>query len=254
MKEWIPFLGMTLLARSGFAQNFSNDLERLKLGNQNINQMMRGLGLKPLAQAGASGAPDQPSEAQVTFLRVHSPLRNNRLPAGKLLFGKLLNRLVVGGDGSPAILELDVAQGWTSGLRVMGMARQAGTPGRVQIECKRLLLRTGCALAMDAITLDASGAAGLEAEIISGKLLATFGSIAGSFVSGLASAQQSQSVNAFGMSTTPPTGRNALLQGVAQTSADQSKRLIEEATQEKPILIVEPGVEVVVMLQDEVRE
>ena len=85
------------------------------------------------------------------------------------------------------------------------------------------------------------------------KAWAIAGAMAGSFISGLASAQQTQSVSAFGFTQAQPTGRNALLQGVAQTAADQSRRFVEDSTAEKPVLVVEPGAEVSVLIQEEVR-
>ena len=75
--------------------------------------------------------------------------------------------------------------------------------------------------------------------------------MAASFLTGYASAQQTTSTNAFGFSETQATGRNALLQGVAQTAADQSKRMIEDATQEKPVLVVSPGTKLSIMFRED---
>ena len=52
---------------------------------------------------------------------------------------------------------------------------------------------------------------------------------------------------------TQPGNRNGVLQGVAQTAADQSKRLIDDATKEKPILVVEPETKISLYLDEEVR-
>jgi hypothetical protein len=103
------------------------------------------------------------------------------------------------------------------------------------------------------VALDTEGAFGLTAQVLNGKALAVAGAMASSFIAGLASGQQSQTTGPFGFSQTQPTGRNAILQGVAQTAADQSKRFIEETTSEKPVLVVEALTPVTVFVQEEVR-
>jgi len=89
--------------------------------------------------------------------------------------------------------------------------------------------------------------------VLSQKALSVAGAIASSFVSGLAASQQSVTSNAFGFESTQRSPRNTILGGLAQTAADQSKRLIDEATSEKPVLIVEPNTSVTIMFQEEVR-
>jgi type IV secretory pathway VirB10-like protein len=120
------------------------------------------------------------------------------------------------------------------------------------IDIQKLLLPSR-AIELQATALDTDGAQGLVAEVFSSKAWSIAGAMAGSFISGLASAQQTQSIGALGFTQAQPTGRNALLQGVAQTAADQSKRLVEEATAEKPVLVVERGTAVSVLIQGEVR-
>jgi hypothetical protein len=169
-----------------------------------------------------------------------------------MLFGVLVNRLVVGPDGSPAVVELDGGQGWVSGLRIRGVAKQSGTEARVAIEENHLLLPSR-SIAVQADALDLEGAFGLQAEVVSRKVWAVAGAVASSFISGLATGQQTEVSPVPGFSQVQPTGRNAMLQGVAQSAADQSKRLIEEATADKPILIVEAGTPVTLLIHEEVR-
>jgi hypothetical protein len=140
-----------------------------------------------------------------------------------------------------------------SGLKLKGTARQGANPERVQLDLGRLILNGGKTLHVAAQALDKDGASGLKADVLSAKAWAEAGALAGSFVSGIASAYQTQTTNGLGFTTVQPTGRNALLQGVAQTAADGSKRLLEEATREKPVLIVEPDTEVTVFFDEEVR-
>ena len=205
-------------------------------------------GLTPVEKEAGS---TRDEEARPLF-RVHDQLARTKLGPGRLLFGKLINRLVVGPDGSPALIELDEGQGFGGGLRALGTARQAGTEGRVSIELNRLILPSRTVL-IQATALDPEGAFGLEAQVWSHKAWAVAGAMASSFISGLATGQQTQTTSALGFTQVQSTGRNAALQGVAQTAADQSKRLIDDATADKPVLVVEAGAAVTVLLQEEVK-
>lgn len=213
-----------------------------------IGRLSGSLGFSPLVSTSASH-----EEKMRPLFVVHAELSPAKISAGKLLYGKVLNRLIVGPDGSPALIILDDQQGPLSSVRMMGMARQSGTSGRLTFELTKILTRPGRTVPVQATALDAAGAYGLEAQVFSGKALALGGAMASSFVSGLASAQQTQTINALGFGAPQTTGRNALLQGLAQTAADQSKRLIDEATAEKPVLVVEAETPIVVLVQEEVR-
>ena len=57
----------------------------------------------------------------------------------------------------------------------------------------------------------------------------------------------------IGITQNQITPRNSILQGVAQSAADQSKRLIDEATEEKPVFILKPGADVSIYFTEEVR-
>jgi len=206
-------------------------------------------------QSGIIGSPPPKAKDDTEkspLFQVHDDL-SAKLPAGKLLYGKVFNRLIVGSDGSPVLIELDSGQGRYSNLRLMGFARQSGTPGRLTVEVQRLLLSNGRAVNLQASALDTDGAFGLEAQVFSSKALALTGALASSFIAGAAASQQTESTNAFGFSQIQPTGRNAIFQGLAQSAADQSKRLIGDATSEKPVLVVESQTSVTVLVQEEVR-
>ena len=212
-----------------------------------------------LKQAGVTGFQSSQddahseSKAKAPLFEVHAQLTRMRARAGDLLKATLETRLVVGGEISPSVLKFQDDQGLFSELKVLGKARQSSTPGRIQIECDRIITRSGKTILVKGLTLDEQGAQGIAAQVVSGKALAVTGALATSFISGLAASQETQTTNAFGFSQEQPTGRNALLRGVAQSAADQSKRLIEEATSEKPILILEAGTQVQVYLDEEVR-
>ena len=244
-----------LLEAHAVESSYGRDVNRLRAKEAQISNQIRALRSRygfAEEPSGAAAESESSESKKPKLLIIHDELKGGRLASGKLLFGKTVSRLVVSGDGAPALVELDDRQGGVSGVRLLGTARASATVGRLSIEFQKLLLNSG-AIPVQATALDAQGAQGLVAEVFSSKAWAIAGAMAGSFITGLASAQQTQSISSFGFAQTQPTGRNALLQGVAQTAADQSKRLVEEATAEKPVLVVEPGTEVTVLIQEEVR-
>ena len=260
MKAWyvLGFLPLSCTGHAGTMteEQFQAGRDRLKQTQQQSEVLLQSLSRKMGVQSPFSehsNSPKRSDEPQTSLFRVHAASQVLQIASGKLLYGKLLNRLIIGGDGSPVLIELDPDQGFLSGLRLMGNGHPAGTPGRVAVEVNRLLLRTGRTIALQAVGLDPEGAYGLNAQVLSGKALAVTGAMASSFISGLAAGTQSQATNSFGFSQVQSTGRNAILQGVAQTAADQSKRLIEEATSEKPILIVESQTSIAILVQEEVK-
>lgn len=235
------------------AESYSASIERLQSKQSVIDQSLRSLRSKYGFQESAPVVAQSSEDANhPKLLVVHNSVQSAQLPTGKLLFGRTISRLVVSSEGAPALIELDERQGAVSGLRMLGIARPSSTQGRLMIDIQKLLLPSR-AIELQATALDTDGAQGLVAEVFSSKAWSIAGAMAGSFISGLASAQQTQSIGALGFTQTQPTGRNAILQGVAQTAADQSKRLVEEATAEKPVLVVERSTEVSVLIQGEVR-
>ena len=251
---WVTAFCVLQPSSASFADvDFQNRISRLRDSQKRLDSQMNQFGFKAGVIGTGSGAQDSSEETKkAPLFQIHGELLSQRLPAGKLLFGRVYTRLVVGPEGSPALVELSDNQGGLSRLRFMGMARQSGTEGRLNIELTKLLC-LGHAISVQGIALDSAGAFGLEAQVLSGKAWAVAGAMASSFISGLAASQQSQTTNAFGFNQTQTTGRNAMLQGVAQTAADQSKRLIEEATTEKPVLIVEADTPLTVLIQEEVK-
>ena len=246
---------LTVSVQASTDEGYANDLDHFKTlqrqSRQRIRKLQAKAGIFPPGQA--EGEKSQKEEERPPLLRVHGELSSTFLPAGKFLYGRVFNRLIVGSDGSPALIELDEGQGGLSKLRLMGTARQSGTVGRVTIEVDRILLRSGHSVPIHALAHDTDGAYGLEAQVFSSKALAFAGSLATSFIAGAAASQQTQSTNAFGMYQQQPGDRNAILQGIAQSAADQSKRFISDATSEKPILVVESQTPVSVLVQQEVR-
>jgi hypothetical protein len=252
MRGWIPWALILISGVAHAEKTYPQRVAAVRESQVDVDQALLKLGRSVGFDPNSSGN-DQREEKPKALFQIHTALATTQLPQGKLLFGRLVNRLVVGSDGSPVLIEFDPEQGFLSGLRAMGLARQAGADGRVSIDLTRLLTRTSSAVTIHGTGLDSDGAFGLPAQVFSGKALAVGGAMASSFIAGLASAQQSQATTALGFSQVQPTGRNAILQGVAQTAADQSKRLIEESTAEKPVLVVDALTPVTVLVQEEAK-
>mgnify|MGYP002363743348 CR=1 FL=1 len=233
------------------AQDFVAETRRLQETSNLIDSKMRSMGFFIGSKEASPASDEKPVQRKI--ITVYSDGSALRAHTGRLLNAQTTNRLVVGPEGSPTIITIDNDQGLFSGLKVLGLAKQASTEGRLYIDFERLVFRSGKVQPIKGTALDESGAYGLKAQVLSSKALMVAGSIAGSFISGYAASQQTVSQNAFGFSQTQPGNRNGVLQGVAQTAADQSKRLIEDATKEKPILVVEPETKVSLYLDEEVR-
>ncbi len=242
---WVALFSSDL-AHADYAQ----DLDRIKRRSETINRELKKLGYgTPSAPANGTAEEKGPTRLFV----VHDSVQRLQITTGTVLEATTETRLVVGTELAPAVVVLAENQGSLSGLRVLGRARAASIQGRVQIEFDRAVLRSGKVQPIKALALDIAGASGLEAEVFSGKALAIAGALGSSFISGLAASQQSVTTSAFGLNQVQPGGRNAILQGVAQAAADQSKRFVDEATQEKPVLVVEPATSLNVYFDEEVR-
>ena len=235
------------------ASDFSSMTREIAEQQRALDRTLMGMGVRPSSIGAQSGVGANSDQRVAPLFRVHSELNSLQAPAGRFLFGKVIQKLVVGSDGAPVIVELAPDQGALSGLRLMGTARLSSSGDRIAIEFARILFRGGSTGSIQAVALDESGALGVPAYVMSQKALSVMGAMASSFISGVAASQQTLVPNAFGFQATQPTGRNAILQGLSQTAADQSKRLIEEATAEKPVLILEPQTEISILVQEEVR-
>lgn len=233
------------------AQDFRAEAARLQNNGDQIDAQMRSMGFLLNSKASASGGAERTDRPRL--FTVHAETAGLRASPGRRLTAQTSNRLVVGPEGSPAIVTVSDGQGLFSGLTALGQAKQASTEGRLFIDLDRLVFRSGKVIAIKGTVLDDAGAFGLKAQVLSSKALMVAGSIAGSFISGYAASQQTTAQNAFGFMQTQPGNRNGVLQGVAQTAADQSKRLIDDATKEKPILVVEPDTKISLYLDEEVR-
>jgi hypothetical protein len=253
-KTLLALVSLTSLVAYG-ADDYSQALTRTQEREKFIQQRLRRFGaiLGHPDTAHTEGSSNGKEIGVSSIYQIHASAKQLRAGAGKLLYGRVLNRLVVGPEDAPAVIELSEGQGVFSSLKAHGKARQSSTYGRLQIDFQRVTTYAGKSIAIRGRALDELGAYGIEAQVFSGKALAIAGAMASSFIAGLATSQQSQTTNAFGFSQTQPTGKNAILQGLAQTAVDQSKRFIEESTSEKPVLVVEAETPVVVYLDEEVE-
>lgn len=239
-----------LLYASTALGDYQADLHRINQNGDQIDAQMRTMGFFLNRKDAAKDNAEQPRRK---LIQVHADNSALRAEAGRRLSAVTSNRLVVGPEGSPAIVVVEGNQGLFTGLKILGTAKQGSSEGRLLIDLDRLVFRTGKVQQIKGMVLDENGGYGLKAQVLSGKALMVAGSLASSFISGYAASQQSHTQSPFGFSQPQTGARNGVLQGVAQTAADQSKRLIEDATKEKPVLVVEPDTKVSVYLDEEVR-
>jgi len=241
-----PLKWIFLIPSLATASDFDNRVQSIKDRSFQIESLIGGFtGIR-------TNTPKNRSEDErESLFKVHNSNSLRAAGVGEIVFGKLHTKVLVGTEPVPVIIRFNPDQGRFSGLRALGTARANSVDGRVSITFSKIIFSSGKAVAVNAQALDAQGAQGLKAEVISHKALAVAGAMGSSFVSGLAAASQTQKTNAFGFTETQPTGRNAILQGLAQTAADQSKWLIDEATKDIPVLILEPGSDVSVLFEEE---
>ncbi len=240
-------------ARAADAE-YDESMSRINARKEKINRQIQELGFNltkpdPNRTESDEGKPKK----RPPRIQVHADLSLLRAPRGKTLLGRTTKRMIVGGEGSRAEVEIGDDQGLFSRLTILGNAIQNSTQDRLLVTFHSVMFRSGKNMKVTAIAQDDSGADGLKAQVFSSKALMVAGAMAGSFISGYVASQQTQSSNAFGFTQTPTTGRNAILQGVAGAAADQSKKLIDDSTKEKPVLVVERGTLVSVYFDEEVR-
>jgi len=247
----LAIVASVVFASFSSASGYDIQLQKIKARSTQLSNKLSRWGIKDYNSTNTDMVED--SQSKTVVFDLHSELKSKRAVDGDFVFGKLVNRLVVSGEEHPVIIELLDSQGFFSRLRLKGRARQSSNPDRVQIEFSKLTLSSGKSVQITASALDRDGALGVQASVYSAKAWALAGGMAGSFVSGLAAASQTQSTNGMGFATVQPSRRNILLQGVAQTAADGSRQLIEESTREKPVLVVEAGTEISIIFNEDLR-
>lgn len=237
---------------SAFSEDsFSLRTRRLRLLESQTDKEISKLGFTDPAD---TDVPNVETKLEVLLTNFSSE-KKIQVQLGSFLYGRTIQKLVVGPEGAPTIIELNSNEGILGNFRVNCKARHSATPERVQIECTHLVAPSGKTFQTKAVVTDKNGSLGLKAQVLSQKGLLVAGAIGTGFLSGTAAAlqpdQYSQS-QSLGFQKAP-SARNLILQGVAQSSLDQSKRLIEQATNEKPILILNPQTPVALYFEEEVR-
>ena len=253
MKTGLSILSLLLLSSLTLADEYTQNLKSLQKSQNDLNQLMAPYRtLSHLKDQASDNAPTENGKLK-PLIQIHNSITRLQASPGKLLFGKTATRLVVGGEASPALIDLNTDQGVFSELRIIAIATQGATAGRLHLQTQKIIYRSGNTQSLQGVILDDQGALGIAAQVISQKALSVAGALGTSFISGLAASEQSTSANAFGFETTKRSTRNSVLGGLAQTAADQSKRFIDEATNEKPVLILDSGTNVTIFVQDEVK-
>lgn len=251
----VLFLLSILNVSETFAEtdDYQKRLENLKVNQLKTQSIINQLsGFESNSNLNFNGL-DESKKNNAPLFKLHNDLTSNRIKTGNVYRGISQNRIIVGGEGSPSIIQFNQNQGNLSGLKCLGLAKASSTDGRIHFDVTRLITHSGKVVPIKAVVLDQAGSIDVEAQVFSSKALAVAGSLASSFIAGVAANKQTGNTNAFGFYQNQPSGKNAILGGIAQTAADQSKRLIEESTTEKPILVLDEGTPVNIYFDEEVK-
>lgn len=244
---------LALVPPRAFSDEYERQVKQIQADVAATEREMERLGLSSQHRAGMLADQNKTQGRSTPLIQFVDAKKTLVAPPGKILWGVILERIVLSSEPHPVRVKLDRDQGIFSRLIVIGIARPSSTQGRIQFDLDRMVLSTGGVEAIAAVGVDEQGSLGIVSHVLSSKALATAGALGTGILSGVAAGSQTLNQGALGFTQTEVNPRNALLQGLAQAASDQSKRLIEDATKEKPILTLEPGAQVGVLLQSEVR-
>jgi hypothetical protein len=235
------------------SSEYDRQAQRLKADILATEREMERLGLSSQRPASVSERGNKPDVRKFPLIQFVETKKSLIAPPGKILWGVILERIVLSSEPHPIRVRLLQDQGVFSRLTVLGVARPSSTQGRIHFDLDRMVLSTGSVETIAAVGVDEQGSLGVVSHVLSSKALATAGALGTGLLSGVAAGSQSMNQGSLGFTQPEASPRNALLQGLAQAASDQSKRLIDDATKEKPTMILEPGAQVGVLLQSEVR-
>jgi type IV secretory pathway VirB10-like protein len=120
-----------------------------------------------------------------------------------------------------------------AGTKVLGHLGQGQDSERIAVTFDQFVFPNGHQLSAQAFGIMPDGSPGIVGEFHSEKGMKMAAAIGSSFLSGAAGAYQSTQANSFGIQQPDNTSRNAILNGVAQSTLEQGKRFADDA-QNKP--------------------
>ncbi|MDZ4676310.1 MAG: TrbI/VirB10 family protein [Oligoflexia bacterium] len=128
-----------------------------------------------------------------------------------------------------------------AGTKFLGRAGQGQDSERVAVTFDQIVLPNGHQISAGGMAIMQDGSPGVVGDFHSNKGWKVAGALGSSFLSGAASAFQTTQGNAFGIQQPEGSTRNAILNGVAQTTLDQGKRFSEEAQNANGYVTVPSG-------------
>ena len=127
------------------------------------------------------------------------------------------------------------------GTKALGHVGQGQDSDRIAVVFDQFVLPNGHQISAQGFAIMNDGSPGIVGEFHSNKSWKVAGAIGSSFLSGAAAAFQSTQANGFGIQQPEGSTRNAILNGVAQTTLDQGKRFSEEAQNNPGYVTATPG-------------
>lgn len=180
------------------------------------------------------------------------------LPMGSTFEGRLVNTILSSDSVQPVIAEIGEDIFWKNsvfipaGTRAIGGASFDDTARRLQIRFQTFVFPGGDQHAVSALALLPDGSSGLPGDYHSGETMKQTGRFAGTFIGGLAEGMKDkQPGGGMGMPLEPGSLKNGLLNGLAMSALDQSKRFSDDLQKVKPYLEIPAGSTFLLYLEKE---
>lgn len=172
-----------------------------------------------------------------------------KIPPGTMVKAKLAS----GASNGPVRAEVAEALTWNgepllpAGTILIGTG--SSTEDRLNIQFNQMVFPDGSFQTAQASACDASDKIpGLKGSKLGNYALKLGAGIALDFAGGLSEGLQDQE-SGFGVAYSKPTLKNALLNGAAQASLDQSKQIMSNLQNQTPVIEVPAGTEIYVLFQ-----
>jgi type IV secretory pathway VirB10-like protein len=175
------------------------------------------------------------------------PRNLSAIPPGSLIKGKLISG---GSNGSvkaeirePLVVNGDVLI--EGGTTILGMG--ASTEERLQVHFNQVIFKDGTFANISAEACDASDKiVGLKGTVLGNKALNIAGSIGLGFIGGMTAGLE-DTQGQQGVLVRPPTMGNALLNATSTTALEQSRNLMANLKDKKPIIEVPSNTEICII-------
>jgi type IV secretory pathway VirB10-like protein len=201
---------------------------------------------RPKGAVASISAPIGRDEAQV-ISRKEKSRGEYILPAGSrvsaILDGAIDSQLAQG--PVTALLQQGFAfQGRTilsAGTKILGHMGQGQDSDRLEVVFDQAVMPNGHQVSIKAAAVMPDGSPGIVGDRHTGRALQIAGALGSSFLAGTAAALETNQVNMLGISQPDNSTRNAILNGLAQTTLQQGKQFSDGAQKNRGYVTVQSG-------------